>query len=159
VDSPASDKGDSCGIIVCGALADGRALVLADCSVEGERPEGWARAVKAAAETWGTERVVAEVVNGGQMVESVLRAAAAGMPVTPVHASRGKAARAEPVALLFETGRCLFAGAFPELEDELTGFSPGGFAGRGSPDRADAMVWAMTELTLKPRGMARVRAL
>jgi phage terminase large subunit-like protein len=114
----------------------------------GERPDGWARKVVAAADSWGAERVVAEANNGGDMVLSVLKGAAPMLAVKKVHATRGKAARAEPVAALFESGRCWLAGFFPELEDELTGFTPGGYTGRGSPDRADAMVWALTELML-----------
>jgi phage terminase large subunit-like protein len=93
------------------------------------------------------------------MVERVLRAAESALPVQLVHASRGKSARAEPVAALFESGRARFAGAFPELEDELAGMTiGGGYQGPGrSPDRADAMVWAMTELMLgKARAEPRI---
>jgi phage terminase large subunit-like protein len=156
VDPPASDHGDSCGIIVCGLLGDGRGVVLADCSVAGERPEGWARKVVAAVEAWGADRVVAEANNGGQMVETVLRTVAPGLPIRLVHASRGKSARAEPVAAAFETGRCVVAGCFPELEDELTALTPGGYRAGGSPDRADAMVWALTELVVKALPEPRV---
>ena len=96
------------------------------------------------------------------MVESVLRSVDAGLPVTPVTARYGKSDRAEPVAILFERGKAKFAGVFPELEDELAGMtSGGGYEGPGrSPDRADAMVWAMAELMLgKERGEPRVRRL
>jgi phage terminase large subunit-like protein len=158
VDPPASDSGDACGIVVCGALADGRCVVLADCSVAGRRPEGWARAVADAAEAWGADRIVAESNNGGQMIASVIHAVAPGLPVSPVHASRGKGARAEPVAVLFETGGCLFAGSFPALEDELSAMTVAGFAGGGSPDRADAMIWAMTALARRPVA-PRIRSL
>jgi phage terminase large subunit-like protein len=152
VDPPAGVDGDACGIVVCGLGADGVGYVLADLSVAGLSPEGWARKVAAAAQAWGAHRVVAEANNGGKMVESVLRAAAAGLPVRLVHASDGKAARAEPVAALFEGKRAKLAGAFPELEDEMCGMVlGGGYEGPGrSPDRADAMVWAMTELMLGP---------
>jgi len=97
--------------------------------------------------------VVAEANNGGKMVESVLRGACQNLPLRLVHASNGKAARAEPVALLYRTGRALHAGTFPELEDEMAGLvSGGGYEGPGrSPDRADALVWAMSELMLKPQ--------
>ena len=162
VDPPASKTGDACGIVAVGKGADGKAYVLADHSVKGRSPEGWARAVAAAAEAWGADRVVAEVNQGGDMVESTLRAADVGMPVKKVHASRGKVARAEPVAALYEAGRAFHAGAFPELEDELCGLiSGGGYEGPGrSPDRADALVWAMTELMLGKRGLEpRVRQL
>jgi predicted phage terminase large subunit-like protein len=158
VDPPASAHGDACGIIVAGLGGDGRAYVVADASVEGMSPEGWARAVAGAALVHGADRVVAEANNGGAMVESVLRAAEAGLPVRLVHASRGKVARAEPVAALYEAGRVAHRGAFPRLEDELCGLvMGGGYVGPGrSPDRADALVWALSELMLGRRGMARV---
>jgi phage terminase large subunit-like protein len=135
-----------------GLGADGKAYVLADHSVKGRSPEGWARAVAAAALAWGADRVVAEANNGGDMVISTLRAADVSMPVKKVSASRGKVARAEPVAALYEGGR----------EDELCGLISGGaYEGPGrSPDRADALVWAMTELMLGKAGAeARIRGL
>jgi phage terminase large subunit-like protein len=152
VDPPASAEG-TCGIVVCALGADDLGRVLADASVAGLGPKGWARAVAAAAEAWGADRVVAEANQGGAMVESVLRGADVGLPVRTVHARSGKVARAEPVAALFEAGRAKFAGAFPELEDQLAGLvAGGGYEGPGrSPDRADAMVWAMTELMLGKR--------
>lgn len=102
------------------------------------------------------DRIVAEANNGGDMVAETLRAVAPEAPVTLVRASRGKAARAEPVACRFENGEAWFAGAFPELEDELCTLSPDG-AWRRSPDRADAMVWAITAL-FAPRAEPRVLA-
>jgi phage terminase large subunit-like protein len=162
VDPPASAEGDSCGIVVCGLDGAGIAHVLADLSVGGLSPEGWARKVAAAAEVWGAHRVVAEKNNGGEMVTSVLRGADVGLPVTLVHAADGKIARAEPVAVLFESGKAKFAARFPELEDELAGLSyGGGYEGPArSPDRADAMVWAMSELMVKKkRHEPRVRFL
>ena len=161
VDPPASAGGDACGIVVAGLGGDGRAYVIADASVEGMRPEGWARAVAAAAMVHGADRVVAEANNGGAMVESVLRAAEEKMPVKLVHASRGKSARAEPVAALYEAGRVAHRGAFPELEDQMCGLlAGGGYVGPGrSPDRADALVWAMSELMLAKRGEARIRGM
>ncbi|MEO7239964.1 MAG: hypothetical protein ABIW16_01050 [Sphingomicrobium sp.] len=160
VDPPAGDHGDQCGIVVCGTLDDGRGIVLADRSVAGQRPEGWARAVVAAADGWGADKVVAESNNGGLMVGNVLRQVAPGLAIKLAHASRGKGARAEPVATAFEAGRCLFGGVFPELEDQLTALRAGGFAGTGSPDRADAMVWALTELVVRaPPVIPRVRRL
>ena len=160
IDPPASQAG-TCGIVVCAMGADGIAMVLADCSEGGLSPEGWARKAARAAEAWGAQRVIAEKNNGGEMVAAVLRGADSGLPVTLVHAKDGKEARAEPVAILFETGKAKFAGAFPELEDELAGFTAAGWRGEGaSPDRADAMIWAMTELAVKPqRGEPRVRVL
>jgi phage terminase large subunit-like protein len=160
VDPPASAEGDACGIVVVGQGEDGIGYVLADLSVGGLSPEGWARKVAAAAEAWGAHRVIAEKNNGGAMVGSVLRGADVGLPVTLVHAADGKVARAEPVAVLFESGKAKFAGRFPELEDELAGLVyGGGYEGPGrSPDRADAMVWALTELLVRPqRAEPRVR--
>jgi phage terminase large subunit-like protein len=156
VDPPASATGDACGIIVCGRLSDGRAAVLADCTAGGLRPQGWAQRVVSAARAWDADRVIAEANNGGEMVEEVLRAVDAVLPLRLVHASRAKGARAEPVAALFEARRCLFAGAFPELEDELTRITADGHSGN-SPDRADAMVWALTELVLRAPAEPRVR--
>jgi phage terminase large subunit-like protein len=162
VDPPASAGGDACGIIAVGKGADGKAYVLADHSVKGRSPEGWARAVAAAADAWCADRVVAEANQGGDMVVSTLQAADVAMPVKKVHAARGKVARAEPVAALYEAGKAYHAGSFPELEDELCGLiAGGGYEGPGrSPDRADALVWAMTELMLGMRGVEpRVRQL
>ena len=162
VDPPVSAEGDACGIVVCALLGDGTAHVVEDASVSGRSPEGWARAVARAAHRWSADRVVAEGNQGGAMVASVLRGADIDLPLTMVHASVGKSARAEPVAALFERGAAKFAGAFPELEDELAGLvAGGGYEGPGrSPDRADAMVWAMTELMLgRRRAEPRVRRL
>lgn len=148
VDPPASAKGDACGIVVCGLGADGVAYVLADRTVRGKSPEGWARAVAAAASEWDASRVVAEANQGGEMVASVLHAVDDALPIRLVSASRGKCARAEPVAARMERGRVKLAGAFPALEDELNGLTAGGaYVGPGgSPDRADACVWALSEL-------------
>lgn len=160
VDPPASAEGDACGIVVAGLGVDMRGYVLADCSVAGLSPEGWARAVANAAEVWKADRVVAEANQGGDMVISTLRAADVALPVKKVHASRGKVARAEPVAALYEAGKAFHAGCFPELEDQLCGLVAGGsYEGPcNSPDRADALVWALTELMLGKAGAApRVR--
>lgn len=145
-----------------GLGADGIGYVLGDQSVGGLSPEGWAAAVAAAAERYGADRVVVETNQGGEMVESVLRGADVALPVKAVQARFGKGKRAEPVAVLFEKGKAQFAGAFPELEDELAGLTiGGGYEGPGrSPDRADAMVWAFTELMLgRERAEPRVRRL
>jgi phage terminase large subunit-like protein len=170
VDPPAGvgGKADACGIVVCGSR-DNRLYVLEDATVRGLSPEGWANRVAAAAARWGAATVVAEANNGGAMVGSVLMAADLGLKVRLVHASRGKCARAEPIALKFESGKAFFAGEFPELEAELGGmvagggYEPGSGSGPGgpgrSPDRADAMVWAMTVLSETRSGMPRVRRL
>ena len=161
VDPPAGTEGDACGIVAVGLGVDGFGYVLEDASVSGLAPEGWARAVAACAARWEAERVIAEKNQGGSMVESVLRAADAGLPIRLVHASRGKSARAEPVSALYEAGKAWHAGAFPALEDELCGLQAGGgYEGPGrSPDRADALVWAMTELMLRRRGRPAVRGI
>ncbi|WP_291168132.1 terminase family protein [Erythrobacter sp.] len=158
VDPPASERGDACGIVVCGQGASGIGQVLADCSVEKPSPETWARAVAEAAHAWQADRVVAEANQGGQMVATVLRAADITLPLKLVHASRGKAARAEPVAALYEARRVRHAGLFAKLEDQLCGLlAGGGYEGPGrSPDRADALVWALTELMLGKSARPRV---
>ncbi|WP_419826084.1 DNA-packaging protein [Sphingomonas sp.] len=161
VDPPAGVGGDACGIVACALGEDGRGFVLADDSVAGATPEGWARAVAASAARHGADRVVAEANQGGAMVSSVLRAADAVLPVKLVHATRGKSARAEPVAALYEAGRVAHVGAFPALEDEMAGMQAGGgYAGPGrSPDRADALVWALTALMLGGGGTPGLRRL
>jgi phage terminase large subunit-like protein len=150
VDPPASAHGDECGIVVAALGDDGIARVLADCSVSGAAPSEWAERVADSAREWNADRVVAEANQGGAMVESVLRAADQALPVKLVHASRGKVARAEPVAALYAAGRVRHVGVFARLEDQLCGLLAGGsYAGPGnSPDRADAAVWALTELLL-----------
>ncbi|EDL49062.1 DNA-packaging protein [Erythrobacter sp. SD-21] len=160
VDPPASAHGDECGIVVCGQDETGSGIVLADCSIGPASPEQWARAAAEAASAWNADRVVAEANQGGQMVGSVLRAADVSLPLKLVHARRGKAARAEPVAALYEAGRVRHAGMFAKLEDQLCGLmAGGGYEGPGrSPDRADALVWALTELMLGKAKRPRVRA-
>ena len=162
VDPPAGvgEGCDACGIVVCGRRGDAL-YVIADETVQGMSPEGWANRVAAAAARWRASIVVAEANNGGAMVASVLKAADSGLKVKLVHASKGKVARAEPVALRFEAGRAFLAGSFPKLEDQMAGMIAGGaYEGPGrSPDRADAMVWAMTELGETKSGLPRVRRL
>nr|WP_239987526.1 terminase family protein [Sphingosinithalassobacter portus] len=161
VDPPASAHGDACGIVAVALGRDGHGYVLEDASVRAASPEQWARAVAACAVRNGADRVVAEANQGGEMVRSVLTAADAVLPIRLVHASRGKSARAEPVAALYERGKAFHVGSFPALEDEMCGIiAGGGYEGPGrSPDRADALVWAMSELLLGKRGEAGVRVL
>ena len=161
VDPPASARGDTCGIIVTGLTPSGQGKVVADASIRRPSPERWARAVAAAALDWKADRIVAEANQGGDMVASVLRAADCRMPIRLVHASRGKVARAEPVAALYEAGRVNHVGSFGPLEDEMCGLMAGGdYQGPGrSPDRADALVWALTELMLSRRATPSIRAL
>ena len=149
VDPPAGPGG--CGIVVAGLDKRGIAHVVADASVSATTPDGWAAAVAAAFHRHRVDRVVVEVNNGGAMVETTLRAAFGGLPLKQVRASRGKAARAEPVSALYAAGRVKHVGAFAALEDEMCGLiQGGGYVGPGtSPDRADALVWALTELMLE----------
>lgn len=159
VDPPVSAYGDACGIIVAGLDQADMAWVLADSSVDKASPEQWAHAVAQSYAVWGADRVIAESNQGGAMVASVLRAASLNLPVKLVHASRGKVARAEPVAMLYQGGRVRHGALFAALEDEMCGLMTGGdYRGPGrSPDRADAMVWAMTELMLTNNGAPRIR--
>ncbi|MBD11662.1 MAG: ATP-binding protein [Roseovarius sp.] len=146
---------DECGIIVVGAITRGpvqdwRAYVLADASVSAASPARWARAAIRARELWGAERVVAEVNQGGDLVERVIRQVDPLVPLRKVHASRGKVARAEPVAALYEQGRVHHARGLGALEDQMCAMTARGYEGRGSPDRVDALVWALTDLIVDP---------
>jgi phage terminase large subunit-like protein len=138
------EDSDETGIVVAGIDANGRGHVLADRSCH-LSPDGWARRAIQAYRDFGADRIVAEVNNGGDLVESVLRAVDPDIPYTAVHASRGKRVRAEPVAALYEQGRVTHAEVFPELEDQLCTYTP---ESGDSPDRLDALVWAITHLML-----------
>ncbi len=160
VDPPAGAGAASCcGIVAAGLDALGRAVVLADGSVEGASPAGWARAVVQLFRRFEADRVVVEVNQGGDMVTALLAAAEETLPVTPVHAARGKFTRAEPVAALYEQGRVVHAGHFPALVDQMCDFGPEGLSGGRSPDRLDALVWALTALMLTAPGEPRIRGL
>jgi phage terminase large subunit-like protein len=153
-------KADACGIVVVGAQLKGppqdwRAVVLADCTVEGAGPSGWARAAIAAMDEHGAERLVAEVNQGGKLVEEVLRQVDPLVPYKAVHASRGKVARAEPVAALYEQGRVRHVKGLSALEEQMCQMTARGFEGQGSPDRVDALVWALHELMIAPAAQYR----
>lgn len=157
VDPPAGSKSssDECGIVVVGVQCKGppiewRAVVLEDASVQGASPDAWARAAIAARDRWDAERLVAEVNQGGDMVSAVIRQVDAMVPITAVHASRGKAARAEPVAALYEQGRVSHVRGLSELEDQMCRMTAQGYEGKGSPDRVDALVWALHEVMIGP---------
>jgi len=153
VDPKASAEADSeTGIVVVGQGRDGAFYVLDDASID-STPERWARAVVAAYERNEADRITAEVNQGGDMVTAVLRAVPEGahLPITPVRATRGKYTRAEPVAALYEQGLVRHVGTFSKLEDQLCNWLPGD----ASPDRLDALVWAVTALRGTP---ARVRS-
>lgn len=133
------------GINVAGLGEDGRGYILADASLQGT-PLEWARRAVTAYGDFGADVVVAEVNQGGEMVKQTLRSVAPGLPIKMVKATRGKHVRAEPVAALYEQGRISHIGSLPDLEDQLCLFTTAGYEGIGSPDRADALVWALTEL-------------
>ncbi|WP_082653327.1 DNA-packaging protein [Aureimonas sp. AU22] len=160
VDPPASSgrTSDACGIVAAGLGGDGTIYVLADRSRRGLKPPEWAAAAVSLYRELEADRIVAEVNQGGEMVEAVLRTVAPDVPVSSVRATRGKWVRAEPVAALYEQGRVRHAGSFAELEDELCDFGPNGLSNGRSPDRLDAMVWAVTALN-QPRSEPRIRRL
>ena len=161
VDPPAtsSQRADRCGLVVAGLDALGMGHVLEDGTLAGARPHEWAQKAVALYRRHEADALVVEVNQGGEMVESVIREVDAGVPVIAVRATRGKYLRAEPVAALYAQGRVHHAGAFPELEDEMCAFGPGGLETGRSPDRLDALVWALTHLMLAPRGRPRVRGM
>lgn len=164
---PAASAGmgaDECGIVVVGAVTQGpvqdwRAVVLADCTIQGATPSGWAKAAIAAMEQFGADKLVAEVNQGGAMVGEVLRQIDPLVPLKSVHASRGKVARAEPVAALYEQGRVSHVRGLDALEDQMCRMTAHGFEGGGSPDRVDALVWALHELMIEPAAKWRRPAL
>jgi phage terminase large subunit-like protein len=145
------EDADETGIIVVGKDAKGHGYVLADVSGR-YQPIEWARLAIAAYRTNGADRIVAEVNNGGDMVEATLRAVDPNIPFTAVRASRGKATRAEPASSLYEQGRIHHVGTFSQLEDQMTNFTTDfdRAAAGYSPDRVDALVWALTELLVEP---------
>ena len=140
VDPSATSGGDEAGIITCGRKGDDY-YTLADDSIQGS-PQTWAKAAVTAYHKYKANLIVAEDNNGGEMVEAVIKQVDPSVPVTRVHASRGKATRAEPVAAISEQGRDHHVGSFPALEDELCLWMPGD----ASPNRLDAKVWAITAL-------------
>lgn len=136
---------DEIGIMVCGLGIDGNGYVLEDLTCKCS-PEKWGKVATMAWERHSADRIVAEMNYGGAMVRSTIHAARPRTPFRPVTASRGKVVRAEPISALVETGKIRFAGIFRELEDELCAFTTHGYMGENSPNRADAMVWAFTDL-------------
>lgn len=152
--SSGSDEGDAQGIVVAGLGVDGRGYVLADrtCRLS---PEGWGRRAVEAFDAFGADRIVAEKNFGGDIVRFTLQAVRATVPVTLVSASRGKVVRAEPVSALYEQGRVSHVGdvrdvGLAELEDEMRQATASGYLGPRSPNRLDALVWALTALMLTP---------
>jgi phage terminase large subunit-like protein len=157
VDPPASHgkRANACGIVCAGLGHDDRVYVLDDATLRGARPSQWAAAAVALFHGRKADRVVAEVNQGGAMVEAVLREVDPTVSFRAVHARSGKRTRAEPVAALYEQGRVSHVGAFPELEDEMCTR----IGASGSSDRLDALVWAVSELVLNRRAEPRVRML
>ena len=153
VDPPITSKkaSNACGIVCAGLAKDGRAYVLDDATIQKAKPLAWAKKAIALYEVREADVLVVEVNQGGEMVSTILNEVDASVPVKSVHATRGKHLRAEPVAALYEQGRVCHVGAFPALEDEMCSFEQTTKHGRKSPDRVDALVWALTELLLKPR--------
>ena len=147
------EDSDETGIVVAGKGVDGRGYVLADrtCRLS---PDGWARRAANAYEEYSADRIVAEVNNGGDMVERVIRTVGHNYSYKAVRASRGKLTRAEPIAALYEQGKVSHVGSFPALEDQMCTYTPDGYD--GSPDRVDALVWALTELMVTNRGWGAV---
>jgi predicted phage terminase large subunit-like protein len=136
---------DSIGILVCGLGIDGKGYVLEDVTCKAA-PKVWGNVATNAYDRHGADCIIAEKNFGGEMVRHVIQTAKPGVPCKLVVASRGKVVRAEPISALTEQGKIRFAGVFPELEEELTSFTTHGYVGDGSPNRADAFVWAMSEV-------------
>ena len=157
VDPPVTAHGgsDECGIVVVGAVTDGppqdwHAVVLEDASLRGATPQQWAQAAIAAMMRHGADRLVAEVNQGGDLVEGVIRQIDPLVPYRAVRATRGKALRAEPVSALYEQGRVSHLRGLTQLEEQMCQMTAEGYLGRGSPDRVDALVWALTDLIVDP---------
>jgi phage terminase large subunit-like protein len=155
VDPSATAMGDEAGIIAVGLGDDGHGYVLADASLQAS-PDGWARAAVAAYRANNADRIVAEVNNGGEMVQLTIRTVDPAVSYKAVHASRGKRTRAEPVAALYEQQKVHHVGTLSRLEDEMCTWSA--LENDPSPNRMDALVWALTELMLSRNGGRAARS-
>lgn len=140
--------GDDIGIIVAGLGVDGDTYILEDATCQ-MSPEGWGRRAVERYDRYEADRIVGERNYGGDMVRFTVATANKKAAFKEVVASRGKAVRAEPISALYEQGRVHHVGDFPDLEDQMCNFTAAGYLGDGSPDRADALVWALTELMLE----------
>lgn len=147
------ENADLTGIVVAGKGVDGNWYVLEDLSCR-LTPEGWARRVVNAYHAFKADRIIAEVNNGGELVEAVIRTVDRNVSYKSIHASRGKRVRAEPISSLYEQGRVFHIKPLPELEDQMCNYVPDDYD--GSPDRVDALVWAMTELSGGPVGFSQI---
>jgi phage terminase large subunit-like protein len=157
VDPPATSlkTSDACGIVAAGLDSEGRAIVLADATIRAAKPQEWANVAVGLFHQLEADCLVVETNQGGDMVGAVIATVDPDVPVKPVRARRGKWLRAEPVAALYHQGKVRHAARFPELEDEMCDFAPDGLSSGRSPDRVDALVWAINELM--PRNAARPR--
>lgn len=162
IDPPVTsgEDADECGIIAAGIDEYGAGFVIGDRSSQGDKPSEWARRAVQAYEMFDGDCIVAEVNNGGEMIEEIIRQVAPNIPVKSVRATRGKFTRAEPVAALYEQRRVHHVGSFPKLEDQMCAMTPDFDPAKAgySPDRLDALVWAMTELMVGPRAEPRIRS-
>jgi phage terminase large subunit-like protein len=161
VDPPASStkRADSCGLVASGRGENGIIYVLADESTQGLSPGAWSRRAIALWRRLSADALVAEVNQGGDMVRAVIGEADPNVPVMAVRAMKGKWLRAEPLSQQYEQGKVKHVGTFPALEDEMCDFGLDGLSAGRSPDRLDALVWAVTALTFGARGEPRVRGL
>lgn len=162
VDPPVTSgpEADECGLIIAGLRdEEGRSVgyVLRDASVAGLSPRGWAARAVSLYHQYKADRLVVEVNQGGDLVEQIIQLEDPNIAIRKVRASRGKMVRAEPIAALYEQGRVRHAGTFPKLEDQLTSYI--GQVGEVSPDRLDALVWALTDLMLSPQLTPSIRSL
>lgn len=148
------EDSDETGIIAAGIAASGHFYVLEDASLQAS-PLEWGRAVVRTHHGHKGDRVIGETNNGGDLVEMNLRRIDTAIPFKAVHASRGKAIRAEPIAALYEQGKVHHVGTFPQLEDQMCSWDPAA-AGQPSPDRMDALVWALTELSGRSGGPTQI---
>nr|WP_320144841.1 terminase family protein [uncultured Cohaesibacter sp.] len=161
IDPPATSgkSADACGLVVAGLDAEGLCYILRDSTLANASPTAWANKAIALYNRFEADCVVAEVNQGGEMVTTILGNIDATVPVRPVRATRGKYLRAEPVSALYEQGRVRHVGNMAELEDEMCDFGLDGLTSGKSPDRLDAMVWAVTHLCLSDRSQPKVRAI
>jgi hypothetical protein len=144
-DDEASADNDAIGIVVVGLATDGACYLLEDLTVKAG-PATWGRVAAEAFDRHSADCIVAETNYGGAMVRQVIETARPRTPFRPVTASRGKVVRAEPFSSLYEQGKVRHVGMFPEMEDELSGFSTTGYTGSRSPNRADALIWGLAAL-------------
>ena len=165
IDPPVSSSrhSDRCGIVTAGLAADGSLFVLDDSTIAAATPSRWVQKALSVYHRHHADALIVEINQGGEMVETVIRAADQQVPIRPVRATRGKYLRAEPVAHLYERGRVFHVGSLTALEDEMCDFGPGpngpALSSGRSPDRLDALVWAITALALTPQSHPKLRRL